>query len=176
VAQASSSNGRASDSKSECWGFESLLACTIGNRRSHVMNENREEQLESTSATTFGLMKYVHLTFLTGAFAVGWLLTRSIQAFWTFLNLRIPEVPTADFTISVVIGVVISLSLGFYLWKNAQVNRLVVEIISELSKVTWPTRKELYASTVVVIVVSVIAAIILGLYDAFWSWVTGFIY
>ena len=25
--QASSSNGRASDSKSGCWGFESLLAC-----------------------------------------------------------------------------------------------------------------------------------------------------
>jgi hypothetical protein len=27
--QASSSNGRASDSKSGCWGFESLLACQL---------------------------------------------------------------------------------------------------------------------------------------------------
>lgn len=27
VIQASSSNGRAPDSKSGCWGFESLLAC-----------------------------------------------------------------------------------------------------------------------------------------------------
>jgi hypothetical protein len=27
IVQASSSNGRAPDSKSGCWGFESLLAC-----------------------------------------------------------------------------------------------------------------------------------------------------
>ena len=51
-----------------------------------------------------------------------------------------------------------------------------MEIVVELSKVTWPTRKELSASTVVVIILSVIASIILGLFDFFWAWCTDLIY
>ncbi|MCK9523778.1 MAG: preprotein translocase subunit SecE [Proteobacteria bacterium] len=140
------------------------------------MSDKKDERLEQTSATSFGLMKYVHLIFLVGAFLVGWLLSRSIQSFWVFLNLRIPAVPSANATISIIVGGIIAISIGFYLWRNAQVNRLVVEIVSELSKVAWPNKKELYTSTIVVIVVSVIAAVILGLYDAFWSWITSFIY
>lgn len=40
--QASSSNGRASDSKSGCWGFESLLACQIFNAGSKFYNTRKE--------------------------------------------------------------------------------------------------------------------------------------
>ena len=56
------------------------------------------------------------------------------------------------------------------------VRTLATEIVNELAKVTWPTRKELSASTVVVIILSVIASIILGLFDFFWSWATDLIY
>ncbi|HHT21630.1 MAG TPA: preprotein translocase subunit SecE [Tissierellia bacterium] len=40
---------------------------------------------------------------------------------------------------------------------------------SELRKVTWPTRKELINYTIIVIVVTIILAMIIGLFDLFWN-------
>jgi preprotein translocase subunit SecE len=44
------------------------------------------------------------------------------------------------------------------------------EIISELKKVTWPTREETAYLTWVVIIVAVIAGVALGLVDIFFNW------
>ncbi len=44
------------------------------------------------------------------------------------------------------------------------------EIISELKKVTWPTREETAYLTMVVIIVAVIAGVALGLVDIFFNW------
>lgn len=44
------------------------------------------------------------------------------------------------------------------------------EIISELKKVTWPTREETAYLTMVVIIVAVAAGIVLGVVDVFFSW------
>ncbi|MBN2528337.1 MAG: preprotein translocase subunit SecE [Deltaproteobacteria bacterium] len=131
---------------------------------------------EKQTATSFGLMKYVHLTFVAGAVVGGWLFTKIVHTVWTSLNLAMVQMPAPNMAIAIAVGAGIAIALAFYLWRNPQVNKLVVEIVTELSKVTWPTRKELSSSTVVVIVVSIIAALILGAFDAFWSWVTGFIY
>ncbi len=131
---------------------------------------------EKQTATSFGLMKYVHLTFVAGAVIGGWLFSNIIQTVWTSLNLAWVQVPAPNLGLSVISGAAVAVALALYLWRNPQVNKLVVEIVTELSKVTWPTKKELSSSTIVVIVVSVIAALILGAFDAFWSWVTGFIY
>ncbi len=46
----------------------------------------------------------------------------------------------------------------------------------ELKKVTWPTRKETQAATIVVIVTVIIAAMILGAFDTVWSFFTDRIY
>jgi len=39
------------------------------------------------------------------------------------------------------------------------------EVWSELRKVHWPTRKETYAATVVVVIVTLLVAVYLGLVD-----------
>ena len=57
-----------------------------------------------------------------------------------------------------------------------KIHTFVLEVCVELSKVSWPTRKETWSQTVVVLIVSVIAAIILGVYDAVWSHITDLIY
>jgi len=41
----------------------------------------------------------------------------------------------------------------------------VTEVWSELKKVYWPTRKETYAATVVVVVITLIVAVFLGVAD-----------
>ncbi|MBN2803360.1 MAG: preprotein translocase subunit SecE [Deltaproteobacteria bacterium] len=128
------------------------------------------------TVATFGLMKYVHLTFIVGTFVAGWLLVKMTGTLWTALNLKFVQVPAPNGAIVFLAGGGIAAGLAFYLWKHPGVNKLVVEIVTELSKVTWPSRKELSQSTVVVIVVSVISALIVAAFDAFWSWLTGFIY
>jgi preprotein translocase subunit SecE len=44
------------------------------------------------------------------------------------------------------------------------------EIISELKKVTWPTRDEVIYLTTVVIIVSITVGIVLGGIDIFFNW------
>ena len=45
------------------------------------------------------------------------------------------------------------------------------DILSELRKVTWPTRHEAWNLTVVVIVISAIVGVLLGGIDLFFAWV-----
>jgi preprotein translocase subunit SecE len=130
------------------------------------------EKNEAATATTFGLMKYVHAMFFAGALIVGWLFVQIVETLWITANLEITWMPPPAYWMVILIGGGVAAILTVYLWRHPKVNRLAVEIVTELSKVTWPTRKELSASTVVVIIVSVIASIILGLFDAFWSWAT----
>jgi preprotein translocase subunit SecE len=46
-----------------------------------------------------------------------------------------------------------------------------MDILSELRKVTWPTRAETMHLTIVVIVVSILFGVILGGADLIFSWV-----
>ena len=57
-------------------------------------------------------------------------------------------------------------------YRNEQVFASVVDVTRELEKVTWPTRKETSAATVVVIVTVLISALILSSFDVLWSFFT----
>ena len=124
-------------------------------------------------ATAFGLMRYVHALFFAGAIAFAWLLIQIVDTAWTRLNLGFSWMPAPRGWMTVAIGGIAGFGTAIYMWRHPKLNRLAVEVVTELSKVTWPTRKELSASTIVVIVVSIIASIILGVFDMFWAWATG---
>ncbi|MEA3362099.1 MAG: preprotein translocase subunit SecE [Thermodesulfobacteriota bacterium] len=49
------------------------------------------------------------------------------------------------------------------------INEFFTNVKAELKKVTWPTRKDAYASTMVVIVLVIISAIFLGGVDVILS-------
>lgn len=49
------------------------------------------------------------------------------------------------------------------------------EVREELSKVHWPSRRDLYARTIMVIVLSAIVAAVLGLFDTALAWITEFL-
>ena len=63
-----------------------------------------------------------------------------------------------------------------YGYRHPVISPLSKEIVAELGKVTWPTRKETYYATLVVILTSIVCAIILGVFDAAWSYLTDLIY
>jgi preprotein translocase subunit SecE len=55
-------------------------------------------------------------------------------------------------------------------WKDNAITRYFRETWAELKKVRWPTRQEAQNLTLVVLAVTVAMAAILGLLDAFYTW------
>ena len=75
-----------------------------------------------------------------------------------------------NFTIYIVWGVPIIIVIGtlLYLIKHAKANEFMTEVVIELSKVTWPTKKETWASSLGVLIFVIIAAILLSVFDYIW--------
>ena len=114
--------------------------------------------------------KPVHLIYLCGAVLLFYLLQWSIDWIWGYFGTA-----PSDFKISLMaaVGAVVT---GIALYKNDRVYHLANEVSGELKKVTWPTAKEVRSATIVVIVMAIISAIILGLFDFVWSNLTELVY
>jgi len=114
--------------------------------------------------------KPVHLIYLCGAVLLFYLLQWSIDWIWGYFGTS-----PSDFKISLMaaVGAVVT---GIALYKNDRVYHLANEVSGELKKVTWPTAKEVRQATIVVIVMAIISAIILGLFDFVWSNLTELVY
>ena len=114
--------------------------------------------------------KPVHLIYLVGAVIAFYLLQWTIDWIWGFF-----ATSPSETTISLVAAVGASIA-GIALYKNDRIYHLTNEVATELKKVTWPTAKEVRAATIVVIVMAIISALILGLFDLVWSNLTELVY
>ena len=117
-----------------------------------------------------GPNKAVHMMFLSGGLILFFLLNWTGDWIWGYFT-RTPN----EFIIDG-IALVLALGIGITLYRNERVHALANDVTSELKKVTWPARKETQAATIVVIITVIIAAIILGLFDMVWSFLTDRIY
>jgi preprotein translocase subunit SecE len=70
------------------------------------------------------------------------------------------------------IGLALAGGVAAYLWSRQPIREASFEIAAELRKVTWPSLIETRAATIAVIVASLVAAALLGLFDAFWQFLT----
>ncbi|WP_044186080.1 preprotein translocase subunit SecE [Hyalangium minutum] len=70
-----------------------------------------------------------------------------------------------DWQVSTLVGYLLALGLALLVWFQPKAHAVSIDIASELMKVTWPSWSETRASTVAVIVASVVAAIILFFID-----------
>jgi len=66
---------------------------------------------------------------------------------------------------SVLAGVVLFVAL----YRSEQATQFMTEVVVELSRVTWPTRKETSAATVLVIIMVIISGLFLGFLDYLWT-------
>jgi preprotein translocase subunit SecE len=117
-----------------------------------------------------GPNKAVHMMFLSGGLVLFLLLNFSGEWLGSFF-VRNPN----DFLVNG-IAATIALTVGIWLYRNDRVYTLATEVASEVKKVTWPTKKETQAGTLVVIVMVIVSAIILGAFDMLWSTLTDTIY
>lgn len=114
--------------------------------------------------------KPVHLIYLCGGLIVFILLKWTIDWVWGYFT-RAPD----EFYVTVG-SAVVALVVGVAMYRHERVRALINEVVAELKKVTWPGVKEVRSATIVVIIMTIISAGILGLFDFIWANVTDFIY
>ena len=144
------------------------------------------DELEEEAAGQLGTQRYVLAGFfvagMIGAFVVG----RAIQTIWTALSNKdwfsttVPRLAAVSddekSTISLLIGAAIALVVVFRTYRKPEVRMWTDEVASELAKVKWPTRKEVWNSTVIVIAASTVATVYLALLDRLWAFITNIVY
>jgi preprotein translocase subunit SecE len=112
-----------------------------------------------------GPNKFVHLTFAIGGILAAFLLSRAGDWVWSFFA------KPNDLAINGV-AIVVAAVAAVATYRNERVFSSVVDVTRELEKVSWPTRKETSAATVVVLVTVIISAVILSSFDALWAFFT----
>jgi preprotein translocase subunit SecE len=120
-------------------------------------------------AKVLGLQRWVQMAFTAFALLLFWVLDKIITIIWDRFAEPTPELVT-------LIAAVLGAGATMVLYRNPRVSRIAQEIVAELAKVSWPSRRETQVSTIVVIVTSLIAAMIVGAFDAAWSKLTDLIY
>ncbi len=112
-----------------------------------------------------GPNKFVHMIFALGGLLVAFLLSRTTDWVWSYFA------KPNDLVINL-IAVVVAGTAALTAYRSERVFGSIVDVTRELEKVTWPTRKETSAATIVVLVTVIIAALILSAFDAIWSFFT----
>ena len=108
--------------------------------------------------------------YLVGVIVLFYLLQWTVDWVWGYFA-------TAPDEMYVSIGsALVAMIVGIAMYKSDKYYTLANEVSSELKKVTWPTAKEVRTATIVVIVMAIISAVILGLFDFVWSNLTELVY
>ncbi len=114
--------------------------------------------------------KPVHLMYLCGGVVLFYLTQWTIDWLWGYFG-----TPPRELYVTLA-AMVVTLVAGVVTYRHDRVNTLAHEVASELGKVSWPNAKEVRAATIVVVVMSIIAAIILFAFDFTWSNLTELVY
>jgi preprotein translocase subunit SecE len=116
--------------------------------------------------------RQVGFVFVAGTLLLSWVAWKLVESVFGLVA------PTADlslfagFRLSLVIGFVVGLATGFYAWGREAWRTFVVEVVVELRRVTWPSNEEARVSTIQVIALAVTIAVLLGVIDQVWRYLT----
>jgi preprotein translocase SecE subunit len=113
-----------------------------------------------------GPNKYIHLAFAIGILLLSFLVYKTGDWIWSYFA---KPNDLAMQGLALVCGVV----TGLVAYRNERVFANTADITRELEKVTWPTKKETYYATIVVIVTVIIATLILSFFDFIWAFLAG---
>jgi preprotein translocase subunit SecE len=112
-----------------------------------------------------GPNKFVHLTFAIGGLLAAFVLSRAVDWGWSYFA------KPNDLVVNL-LAILVAGGAAVAVYRNENAYASIVEVTRELEKVTWPTRKETTAATIVVLVTVLISALVLSGFDAIWSFFT----
>ena len=140
------------------------------------MSRARRTKRKASQAREFDPSRWAHLIFVLGAFVGAWVLTNFVEDGWHFLFSYWPQIGRPNPLTANLIGIGVALAGTVYAWRNKRWFQYTVEVVTEVSQVTWPTKAEVRVATVVVIVMTLICSAILAGIDTIWSKVTDLLY
>ena len=117
---------------------------------------------------------FVALFFVVTGLLSAYVFHRVFGSLFSVLNISNESlIGSSDrFTLSTVCGTLAAGALAVVLYTTGRTRTLVVECFEELYKVNWPAWTETKVNTLVVIVTSVVAAAILGVFDITFGWLS----
>jgi preprotein translocase SecE subunit len=116
---------------------------------------------------------WVVLFFVASSLIVATILNLAFRDLFFRLQINNFAILGEGFRLSTLVGVAIALILGLFFGVFYKSSRQYVEqCVAEFDKVAWPDWKETKGATFTVIMVSIIASAILGVFDAVFSWWT----
>jgi preprotein translocase subunit SecE len=119
--------------------------------------------------------RIVAIAYVVAALILGGFLERLFAL--VFGSVRVNDfVVLGDWALSTILGFVLAAVLAIIVWRIPRTQTVSLEVALELRRVTWPSLRETRAATIAVIVASAISAVILGLFDFMWSWLSARIY
>ena len=111
-----------------------------------------------------GDQKWINLSFVSFAFIFAWVLNQAFLLVVRYAKVQNPllldTLPT-----SAILAFVISACFVFFYTRQEKVQSFLNEVLHETKKVVLPTKKVAYLSTIVVLILVLIAAGILGVFD-----------
>jgi preprotein translocase SecE subunit len=134
-----------------------------------MIEHDTASEIHHSKPKALGLDRWVQIAFMAFGLLLLWMIDKIITLIWD----RFAEPSQSLVTL---LSAVLAVGVTVLLYRQEKVSRTAHEVVGELTKVNWPSRKETQVSTVVVIITSLIAAIIIGAFDAAWSAITDLIY
>lgn len=123
-----------------------------------------------------GYQRYVYAAYMAGALIVAFLFAKIGHVAWYRLGQWKPQFGEPVDDILYPVAAVFGILIAVYYWRKQDARQYANEVAEELSKVTWPSRKEVTNSTTVVVLTTLFATVFFALMDRFWSFLTDKIY
>jgi len=116
---------------------------------------------------------WVALFYIVSTLMITMIFNFAISDLFVFFRQENSALLGPKFTLSTLISLILAGSITVYVaFINKNARAFVEQAIVELEKVAWPTWNETRIATYTVIVTSLIAAVILGLFDTVFGWLT----
>lgn len=123
-----------------------------------------------------GTQRYVIIAHIVFAFLLMATLGQLLGALFAGVGVNDGQLLGQQLTVTKLLGAVIGLGATVALYKNPKSIAYTNEVVAELHKVTWPTKKETQTATTVVIVTTLVMSVILFFIDNAWGALTGVFY
>jgi preprotein translocase subunit SecE len=135
-----------------------------------------EAREAAASPLQLGYLRFVYAAYMAGAMLVAFLVAKTGHVAWYRLGQWKPELGEPRDEVVYVVAGFIGVAVALYYWRKPESRQYANEVAEELSKVTWPNRKEVTGSTTVVLFYTLFATVFFALMDQFWKYVTDKIY
>ena len=119
--------------------------------------------------------RIVAIAYVIAALALGVFLEKVVEIGLSYTRVNDFAV-LGDWSLSTIVGFGIAAIAAVVVWRIPRTQTVSLEVALELQRVTWPSLRETRAATWAVIVASVVASVILGVFDMVWSWLSAKIY